>query len=701
MRFYCNINANPRALVKAFGSDIAIPSAEFKRRDAGGVELQLFSGDGVAAAPYKLADAFELRFKAQASGDYGGAAVVFSNAFAWRPTDQVYRGSPSFGGLALSAMFGGATKARRYATGHTLVADDLGGSVTIVSSVAGTVVVPLALGSGAEKIWIIAADDDIVITAGSGVTLTTSVSATVAGGTMVMIERTALNAWTVKAAAVNGVTTITLEGEFTWRDLAAPDDWTSTETFEVIVNNDVNQGNESEPIDVEAPTIYATKEELATGYVRTDIDQTLDDTAKQKARTNIGALGAGEAVSYADQDPTTEQATQARDNIGAASKAEHDALATTVTALSTTVAGKAAASALSTTNANVTALDAVAIKKTVQTLSAGEQAIARANIGAAAASGSKRYAMKWSANGNQTTGSAEGCVPTPQGTATARPVSVVFPLYTFTAATTDILTATGHPFANGNQVMVETTAVLPAPLVANTWYWVRDVSGATFKLAAASGGAAIDISSIGSGTHRIGKASTTIAPQMRRVGYVSAATAGSSCGVRNAAQQFQVSSNSASGQWTFSARFLASDAVAVTAARTFIGMANTAAVIGNVNPSTLLHIIGVGADSGDANLSIMHNDGSGTATKVDMGAGFPAHSLSADAYELTLTVASNGASVAYSLKNLCTGNTASGTISTDLPAAEKLLAPQLWRANGATALAVALDVMQFAVETLN
>lgn len=701
MRFYCNINANPRALVKALGSDIAITSAEVKRRDAGDVELMLFNGDGVSAAPYKLSEAFELRFKCQAKGDYGGAAAVFTSAFAWRPTDQVYRSAPSFGGLALSAMFGGATKARRYATGHSLVTGDLGGSVTVVSSVAGTVVVPPGLGAGTEKVWIIAADEEIVITAGSGVTLTTSVSATVPGVSMVMIERTGLNAWTVKAAEVNGVTSVTLEGEFTWRDLASPGDWTSTDNIEVIVNNDVNQGDEAEPIDVEAPTIYATRDELATGYVRTDIVQSLDDAAKLKARQNIEALGPGEAVSYEDQDPTTEQAAQARDNIGAAAATALTTLEGTVTALSTTVAGKAAASTVTTLSGTVTALDAVVIKKTAQTLSSTEQAIARNNIGAAAASSSKRYAMRWSANGGQTTGSAEGCVPTPQGTATARPVSVVFPLYAFTAATTDICTCVGHPFANGNAVMVETTATLPAPLVANTWYYIRDVTSSTFKLALTSGGAAIDISSIGSGTHRIGKASTTIGPQMRRVGYVSVATAGNAAGVRNAAQQFQVSSNSASGQWTFSARFQASDAVAVTAARTFIGMANTAALIGNVNPSTLLHIIGVGADSGDANLQIMHNDGSGSATKVDMGSGFPAHSLSADAYELTLTVAANGASVAYTLKNLCTGNAASGTISTDLPAAEKLLAPHLWRNNGATALAVGIDVMQFAVETLN
>ena len=45
MRFYCNINENPRALVAGLGSNIVLGSGvEVKRRDAGDIELQLFSG---------------------------------------------------------------------------------------------------------------------------------------------------------------------------------------------------------------------------------------------------------------------------------------------------------------------------------------------------------------------------------------------------------------------------------------------------------------------------------------------------------------------------------------------------------------------------------------------------------------------------------------------------------------------------------
>lgn len=74
----------------------------------------------------------------------------------------------------------------------------------------------------------------------------------------------------------------------------------------------------------------------------------------------------------------------------------------------------------------------------------------------------------------------------------------------FTAsAGTDLITATGHSRVNGDKLRLETTGTLPGGLAAATDYFVRDLSGATFKLAATPGGAAIDITSAGSGTHNL------------------------------------------------------------------------------------------------------------------------------------------------------------------------------------------------------
>jgi HK97 family phage major capsid protein len=62
------------------------------------------------------------------------------------------------------------------------------------------------------------------------------------------------------------------------------------------------------------------------------------------------------------------------------------------------------------------------------------------------------------------------------------------------AAATDVVTATGHRFINGD-ALAFSDITGGAPLTANTTYYARDVSGATFKVAATANGAAIDITS--------------------------------------------------------------------------------------------------------------------------------------------------------------------------------------------------------------
>ena len=58
-------------------------------------------------------------------------------------------------------------------------------------------------------------------------------------------------------------------------------------------------------------------------------------------------------------------------------------------------------------------------------------------------------------------------------------------------SSTDVLTATGSSYSNGDQVFIPNLTG-GAGLSANTIYFIRDVSGATFKLAATLGGAAIN-----------------------------------------------------------------------------------------------------------------------------------------------------------------------------------------------------------------
>lgn len=146
-------------------------------------------------------------------------------------------------------------------------------------------------------------------------------------------------------------------------------------------------------------------------------------------------------------------------------------------------------------------------------------------------------------------------------------------------------------------------------------------------------------------------------------------------------------------------RFGCSDAATVADARSFYGFRDTAGNTGNVNPSTLLNIIGMGTDAGEANFSIMHNDGSGTATKIPLGSDFPDHTLSVDVYELALFAPPNASFVNYQVTRLNTGNVATGTITTDLPSNTTFLAWQMYRSNNTTALAVGVDLMRVYIET--
>jgi len=72
-------------------------------------------------------------------------------------------------------------------------------------------------------------------------------------------------------------------------------------------------------------------------------------------------------------------------------------------------------------------------------------------------------------------------------------------------ASTDVITATGHGYTDGDLVRFwNTGGALPTGLSANTDYYVRDATATTFKVSANSGGAAVDITGAGTGTNFAG-----------------------------------------------------------------------------------------------------------------------------------------------------------------------------------------------------
>lgn len=74
------------------------------------------------------------------------------------------------------------------------------------------------------------------------------------------------------------------------------------------------------------------------------------------------------------------------------------------------------------------------------------------------------------------------------------------PAFVFTVSG-DVLTITGALPVNGDRFILTSSSALPAPLVDGAYYYARDCSGHTCKVAATLDGAAITLTDAGTGTH--------------------------------------------------------------------------------------------------------------------------------------------------------------------------------------------------------
>ncbi len=186
-------------------------------------------------------------------------------------------------------------------------------------------------------------------------------------------------------------------------------------------------------------------------------------------------------------------------------------------------------------------------------------------------------------------------------------------------------------------------------------------------------------------------ATTNLFTRQRRLAYSSTAVAGTVGGARLAVAQITTGTGTLGG-FLMACRFGCADAATVAGARQFVGVSSSTAAPTNVEPSTLTNVIGVG--NGAANTNLFLYSGAGTANApVDLGATFPANTLSVDIYELVIYCPVQGGAT-WRLTRLNTGATATGTLAAgSIPAGTTLLTPFTgWRSNGATALAVTLDI---------
>lgn len=135
-------------------------------------------------------------------------------------------------------------------------------------------------------------------------------------------------------------------------------------------------------------------------------------------------------------------------------------------------------------------------------------------------------------------------------------------------------------------------------------------------------------------------------------------------------------------------------------ARMFVGMGPGNSSYGAQSPGPQADVIWFGFAPGDTNWAIFHNDGTGTATKIDLGTSFPCNTNSVDVMEFTIASLPGSGTFTTVARNLTTGAIDLRSLTTDIPVGI-LLQPHLNVTTGASAVAVGLDFMQMYLATDN
>jgi hypothetical protein len=156
------------------------------------------------------------------------------------------------------------------------------------------------------------------------------------------------------------------------------------------------------------------------------------------------------------------------------------------------------------------------------------------------------------------------------------------------------------------------------------------------------------------------------------------------------------------GGFSFVCRWGPATGVATTTHRAAVGLINTITVPTDVEPSTLVNTIFMGWDAADANVQMMHNDVSGTCTKIDLGASFPVPTADRTAlYELELhSPPGTTQAVNYRVTDLVSGAVASGQITTNLPTTGTLLGPVGWMSVGGTSSVIGVALLSMMLDPL-
>lgn len=191
---------------------------------------------------------------------------------------------------------------------------------------------------------------------------------------------------------------------------------------------------------------------------------------------------------------------------------------------------------------------------------------------------------------------------------------------------------------------------------------------------------------------------TSLSTSMRRWRVTSAATAASVSDERSATNVCWRGNAPGLGGFTYINRLSLTTIQADSTA--FFGLlGSTAALSTSLTTAGLTNCIGIGfTRPTDTNWQILHNDGAGAPTQIDLGASFPINSTT-NVLTLTIVAAPNGSDVTVRVVEEVSGTVHESTISSNIPASTRFLSVRNYMNNGATAAAVAYDCSGVYIET--
>lgn len=135
--------------------------------------------------------------------------------------------------------------------------------------------------------------------------------------------------------------------------------------------------------------------------------------------------------------------------------------------------------------------------------------------------------------------------------------------------------------------------------------------------------------------------------------------------------------------------------------RGFCGLTSIISAPTDVDPSTIADVLGMGWDTADSSVQIMHRTGSGTTAKESQSSlGFPIPTVdNTDVFEFEMYCAPGDSSVYWKITKMNSGSTNSGVLTSDLPGSTTLLAPRVYMSVAGVSSVIGISFMSLCIET--